>query len=59
MKKRSPSGVMAARKLNPKTHKPKAIGPSYLAQESEAEFVPEIKLIKATDVKPRYPWRRP
>ena len=47
-------GVMVTRKFNPRIHKPKIIGPNYLAQENQ-EFVPEIRLIKAADVKSRKP----
>lgn len=52
-------GVMVTRKFNPRIHKSKTYRPSYLAEESQQEFVPEVRLIKAKDVKPRYPWRRP
>lgn len=48
-------GVMVTRKFNPRIHKPKIHRPSYLAEESRKEFVPEVRLIKKADVKPRLP----
>lgn len=48
-------GVMVARKFNPRIHKSKICPPSYLARESQQEFVPEVRLIKKADLKPRLP----
>lgn len=51
---RPPKNTRKRRDYGTQVRKPSAArGPNFLAHEANTEFVPEIRLIKASDLKPK------